>query len=139
MTDCYRLNRFLEAQKPVFNQVIVELRQGRKTSHWMWFIFPQIKGLGSSSMATKFAISNLLEAKAYLEHPVLGPRLVQCTQLVNDVENRSIDDIFGYPDNLKFQSSMTLFDRAAPEEPAFRTALEQYFDGELDVATLSCL
>jgi uncharacterized protein (DUF1810 family) len=119
----------------VFNQVVAELRQGRKTSHWMWFIFPQIKGLGSSSMANKFAISGLSEAKAYLDHPILGPRLVQCTQLVNGVENRSIDDIFGYPDNLKFRSSMTLFHRAAPEEHAFRIAIDKYFNGEFDSAT----
>lgn len=127
--------RFLEAQEPVFKQVLAELSQGRKTSHWMWFIFPQLRGLGSSSMAVKFAISNLAEAKAYLENPVLGPRLVECTQLVNSVENRSIEDIFGYPDNLKFRSSMTLFHRAAPEEQAFRGAIDKYFNGEFDSAT----
>jgi uncharacterized protein (DUF1810 family) len=129
------LDRFLGAQEPVFDQVLAELRRGRKTSHWMWFIFPQIRGLGSSSMAIKFAISDLSEARAYFEHPVLGPRLVQCTELVNAVENRSIDDIFGYPDNLKFRSSMTLFARAAPEEQAFRTAIDKYFNGEFDSAT----
>ncbi len=129
------LSRFLEAQEPVFDQVLGELRRGRKTSHWMWFVFPQIKGLGSSSMAIKFAISNLAEAQAYLAHPVLGPRLVECTQLVNSVENRSIDEIFGYPDNLKFRSSMTLFHRAAPEEQIFRAAIDKYFHGEFDSAT----
>jgi len=129
------LSRFLEGQEPVFDQVLEELRRGRKTSHWMWFIFPQIKGLGSSSMAIKFAISNLAEAQAYLAHAVLGPRLVQCTQLVNAVDNRSIDDIFGYPDNLKFRSSMTLFHRAAPEEQVFRAAIYKYFNGEFDSAT----
>jgi uncharacterized protein (DUF1810 family) len=129
------LSRFLEAQEPVFDQVLEELRRGRKTRHWMWFVFPQIKGLGSSSMAIKFAISNLAEAQAYLAHPVLGPRLIECTQLVNSVENRSIDEIFGYPDNLKFRSSMTLFSRAAPEEQVFRAAIDKYFNGEFDSAT----
>jgi uncharacterized protein (DUF1810 family) len=123
MTDLYSLKRFVDAQAPVYEQVVAELRAGRKRSHWMWFIFPQFAGLGHSEMARRYAISSLDEAKAYLGHPVLGPRLRQCAALVNQVDGRSIEEIFGYPDNLKFQSSMTLFSRAADEDGVFDAAL----------------
>jgi uncharacterized protein (DUF1810 family) len=135
----YDLERFLEAQKDVYEQVTRELRAGRKRGHWMWFIFPQIVGLGHSEMAQYYAISSLAEAAAYLNHPVLGPRLRECTQLVVEVEGRSIDQILGYPDDLKFRSSMTLFSRAGADEPVFRDALRKYFDGVEDLLTLARL
>jgi uncharacterized protein (DUF1810 family) len=139
MDDPYNLGRFVNAQQPVYEQVRAELRAGRKTSHWMWYIFPQIKGLGYSSMATKYAISSLDEAVAYLWHPILGPRLRECCRLVNLAEGRSIDEILGDPDNLKFRSSMTLFARATPENQEFMSALQKYFGGELDQKTLEKL
>ena len=120
MKDPFSLNRFVEAQSRVIDHVCSELRAGRKRSHWMWYIFPQISGLGSSAVAREFAISSLAEAAAYLDHSVLGPRLRTCTELVNAIEGRSIEEVFGYPDYLKFHSSMTLFARAAPNEPVFQ-------------------
>jgi len=137
--DPYNLQRFVDAQNPVFAQVCSELRAGRKRSHWMWFIFPQIQGLGYSPLAQKFAISSLEEAKAYLEHPILGPRLRECCHLVNLIEGRSIEEIFGYPDDLKFRSSMTLFTSATSENQIFKAALEKYFNGELDPSTIERL
>src|SRR5258705_13750048 len=113
MHDPYNLSRFVDAQDPVYEQALAELRQGRKTSHWMWFVFPQIQGLGHSYMAQQFAISSLEEAKAYLQHPILGARLRECTKLVNDTNGRTIHQIFGYPDDLKFHSCMTLFAQAS--------------------------
>jgi uncharacterized protein (DUF1810 family) len=139
MSDPYDLQRFVYAQNAVYDKVCSELRDGRKKSHWMWFIFPQIEGLGSSPLARKFAISSLAEASAYLEHPVLGPRLAECTRLVNLVEGRPIEQIFGYPDDLKFRSSMTLFAHATPANPVFIEALQKYFSGEFDPATLARL
>jgi uncharacterized protein (DUF1810 family) len=139
MDDPYNLKRFEDAQSPVYEQVCSELRAGRKKTHWIWFIFPQIKGLGHSEMASRFAISSLEEAQAYLEHPILGPRLRECTELVNLVERRSIDMIFGYPDDLKFRSSMTLFARAAAGNQVFNEALRKYFKGEPDSSTLERL
>lgn len=139
MSDAYNLQRFVEAQDPVFEQVCSELRAGHKTSHWMWFIFPQLEGLGHSSMAERYAIASREEAKAYLEHPVLGPRLRECTRLVNTIQARSIDEIFGYPDDLKFRSSMTLFARASSDNQVFKDALEKYFAGEPDKLTLERL
>ena len=133
------LQRFVDAQNPVFEQVCAELRQGRKQTHWMWFIFPQIKGLGTSQMATKFAISSRQEAEAYLKHSVLGPRLRECTRLVNQVEGRSVNQIFGYPDDLKFRSSMTLFASTSCENAIFKDALQKYFGGEPDRSTLERL
>ena len=129
-------SRFLEAQEPVYAQVCAELRAGRKTSHWMWFIFPQIAGLGASAMARTFAIASLEEARAYLRHPVLGPRLEECCRLVNRIEGRTIGEIFGYPDDLKFRSSMTLFAHAADDNTVFQEALDKYFGGEFDPLTL---
>ena len=139
MSDPYDLQRFVDAQNPVYDKVCSELRDGRKKSHWMWFVFPQIEGLGSSPMARKFAISSLAEAAAYLEHPVLGPRLTECTRLVNLVEGRSIEQIFGRPDDLKFRSSMTLFARASADNQVFVDALQRHFNGEFDPATLERL
>jgi len=137
--DPHNLQRFLDAQNAVFAQVCSELRAGRKRSHWMWFIFPQIQGLGYSPLARKFAISSLQEAKAYLDHPILGARLKELCRLVNRVEGRSIEEIFGYPDDLKFRSSMTLFAHAASDDQIFRDALEKYFNGEDDPATVERL
>lgn len=130
------LERFVQAQEPVIERVLTELRAGRKSSHWMWFVFPQIRGLGSSPTAQCFAIASRTEAEAYLRHPVLGPRLRECTQLVNAIEGRSPEEIFGYPDNLKFRSSMTLFAHVTPDNQAFLDALRKYFGGEYDPRTL---
>lgn len=138
-TDSHNLGRFVQAQDPVYADVLAELGRGRKSSHWIWFIFPQLAGLGQSSLSRRFAISNLAEARAYLAHPVLGARLRECTDLVNRVEGRAIRAVFGSPDDLKFHSSMTLFHRAAPSEVAFHTALQRYFGGGLDARTLSLL
>jgi uncharacterized protein (DUF1810 family) len=132
VNDPYDLQRFVDAQAPVFEQVCTELREGRKRSHWMWFVFPQIKGLGHSETARRFAISSREEAEAYLQHPVLGPRLRECTRLVNLVEGRSIEQIFGHPDDLKFRSSMTLFANIPSDNRVFQEALQKYFGGKPD-------
>ena len=137
--DPYNLQRFVDAQEPVYQRVCDELRAGRKTSHWMWFIFPQIAGLGRSETARRYAIASRAEARAYLDHPVLGPRLRECTRLVNRVEGRSVHQIFGAPDDLKFHSSMTLFATVAPDEGVFQEALAKYFGGALDQATVERL
>jgi uncharacterized protein (DUF1810 family) len=139
VSDPYNLRRFVDAQDPIYARVCTELRNGRKASHWMWFVFPQLRGLGQSQMAQTFGISSRAEAKAYLKHPVLGARLRECTRLVNLVEGRLIEDIFGYPDDLKFRSSMTLFASVAPEDTAFQDALGKYFGGEPDARTLELL
>jgi uncharacterized protein (DUF1810 family) len=135
MSDPFNLQRFVDAQGAVYDSVCAELRSGRKKTHWMWFIFPQLRGLGFSAMADRFGISSRHEAEAYLKHPILGPRLVECTRLVNLIEGRAIEDIFGYPDNLKFRSSMTLFQSVAGANRAFHDALEKYFDGVPDART----
>ncbi len=137
--DHYNLQRFVDAQNPVFEEVCLELQEGRKKGHWMWFIFPQIEGLGSSPLARKFAISSREEAEAYLNHPILGPRLRHCTRLVTLVEEHSIDQIFGDPDDLKFHSSMTLFANVTSDNQVFRDALHKYFGGELDRLTVERL
>jgi len=139
MDDPNNLQRFVRAQEHIYDQARAELDGGRKTSHWMWFIFPQIQGLGSSETARRYAISSLEEARAYLEHPVLGPRLRDCTRLVNRVERKPIEEIFGYPDNLKFHSSMTLFARANTDNAIFLDALNKYFAGKFDRHTLERL
>jgi len=139
MSDPYDLERFVAAQKPVMDEVRQELRQGRKQTHWMWFVFPQIAGLGHSPTARRYALRSLAEAGAFLEHPVLGPRLIECTAQVNAVEGRTVHDIFGSPDDMKFHSSMTLFHRARLQEDAFRITLDRYFDGREDLATLRIL
>ena len=137
MPDPYHLQRFVDAQASCFAQVRSELAAGKKKTHWMWFIFPQLEGLGSSPMAQRFAISGIEEAKAYLAHPVLGDRLCDCTALVNAVSGRSVEDIFGYPDDLKFHSSLTLFAQAShPENNVFNQALKKYFNGLTDQATM---
>jgi uncharacterized protein (DUF1810 family) len=142
-SDPFRLARFLEAQGRVYAQVRAELIAGRKRSHWMWFIFPQLAGLGSSPTARYYAIGSLREARAYLTHPALGPRLRECTQLVLAVEGRTVAEIFGYPDDLKFRSSMTLFARAGeesrPEDRTFGEALGRCFAGAPDPLTVSLL
>jgi uncharacterized protein (DUF1810 family) len=135
----YDLQRFVAAQEPVLERVRSELRRGRKQSHWMWFVFPQLAGLGSSPTARAYAISSVDEARAYLAHPVLGPRLVECAALAAAVEGGSAAAVFGYPDDLKLRSSMTLFARAAPDEPVFGQVLDRYFDGEPDPRTLELL
>jgi uncharacterized protein (DUF1810 family) len=137
--DPYRLQRFVDAQDSCYAQVHSELAAGRKRTHWMWFVFPQIQGLGSSSMAQRFAISGLDEARAYLAHPVLGRRLRECTTLVNALADRTVEDIFGYPDDLKFHSSVTLFARASEAPSVFTEALTKYFKGAPDQATLDRL
>ncbi len=136
MPSEHDLSRFIEAQASVIDQVRRELEDGRKRSHWMWFVFPQIKGLGHSSTARYYAIASLAEAQAYLRHPVLGQRLSECADLVNRVEGRSVHQIFGSPDDLKFHSSMTLFAQADPTAPVFQTALGKYFGGALDRGTM---
>ncbi len=139
MTDQYHLHRFLTAQAPTYDTVLDELQAGRKSSYWIWFIFPQIAGLGHSAMAQQFAIGSLNEAEAYLQHPTLSPRLRACTQLVLDVNGRSAEEIFGYPDHLKFRSCMTLFLTAATDNALFNNALLKYFDGRPDQMTLDIL
>ena len=139
MDAAFDLERFVLAQEPVITQVRSELKAGRKTTHWMWFVFPQLAGLGFSHRARFYAITSLDGARAYIAHPPLGPRLVECTELVNAVEGRSAHDIFGSPDDLKFHSSMTLFALAAPDEVAFGTALDRCFGGRPDERTLDLL
>lgn len=139
MSDTYDLQRFVEAQQAVYPRVVAELRAGRKRSHWMWFIFPQIEGLGHSAMAQRYAIGSRAEAVAYLEHPLLGPRLRECTRLVNAVADKDIHAILGSPDDMKFKSSMTLFARAAADNADFAAALDKYYGGEFDAATIARL
>jgi len=137
MDDPYDLHRFVAAQNDggTYDRAIGELRRGRKASHWMWFVFPQIAGLGQSAMSRRFAISSLEEAKAYLRHPVLGPRLKQCATTVASVQAGTAEQIFGGVDAQKLRSSMTLFLRADPAEPLFRQVLDKYFGGAPDSAT----
>lgn len=135
----FDLERFVQAQDPVYATVLAELRTGRKRSHWMWFIFPQIAGLGRSEMAQRYAIANGDEAAAYLAHPVLGARLRECASIVAESEGLSAHDIFGHPDELKFRSSMTLFADVAPDEAVFQACIDKYFDGAPDEATLARL
>jgi uncharacterized protein (DUF1810 family) len=139
VNDPYHLQRFIEAQNPVYPQVCAELRSGQKQSHWMWFIFPQLRGLGHSQMAIKFGIASREEAEAYLQHPLLGPRLTECTRLVTEVEGRSIHEILGSPDDLKFRSSMTLFASVTSDNDIFTAALQKYCGGEFDRLTLERL
>jgi len=139
MTEADGLQHFVDAQAPVFAQVLAELRAGRKRSHWMWFVFPQLEGLGHSAMARRYAIASLAQARAYLRHAVLGPRLVSCSTLVLEVSDASIHTIFGSPDDLKFRSSMTLFAQAAPEIDVFDACLRKYFAGAPDPQTLALL
>ncbi|MGA9493989.1 MAG: DUF1810 domain-containing protein [Mycobacterium sp.] len=138
-SDPFDLQRFVDAQARVYAQVIDELRAGHKRSHWIWFVFPQIAGLGSSSTAAHYAVSSLDEARAYLRHDLLGPRLRECTRLVNAIQGRSIRQIFGSPDDMKVRSSMTLFARATDDNGDFVELLARYYDGEEDPLTLQRL
>jgi uncharacterized protein (DUF1810 family) len=137
--DPFNLERFVAAQDPIYHRVIGELRHGLKQSHWMWFVFPQITGLGHSAMAERYAISSLDEARAYLAHRILGPRLLECTQAVLDIDGKSAHAIFGSPDDVKFHSSMTLFARASNDATPFRAALDKYFDSKEDAGTLALI
>ncbi len=139
MDDPYNLQRFVTAQAPVFKQVVAELERGRKTSHWMWFIFPQLRGLGRSPMAMTYALSGLAEAKAYLDHPILGPRLAECTGLINALGGSDAEAVFGSIDAVKLRSCLTLFGRAAGSGSPYQLALEKYFDGQPDPATTELL
>jgi uncharacterized protein (DUF1810 family) len=138
-SDPFDLQRFVDAQARVYAGVVDELRAGRKRSHWIWFIFPQIAGLGSSATSARYAISSLDEAQAFLRHDVLGPRLRECTRLVNAVQNRSLSEIFGSPDDMKVHSSMTLFARATDDNRDFVELLARYCDGQADPLTLQRL
>jgi len=139
MESPFELERFVAAQRDVYSVALAELRAGRKRSHWMWFVFPQVAGLGHSAMAQKYAIRSGDEAAAYLAHPLLGPRLRECAQAVLAHRDESVDAIFGHPDNLKFQSSMTLFADVAPHEAVFQDCLDAFFDGRSDPETLARL
>jgi uncharacterized protein (DUF1810 family) len=139
VSDPYNLQRFIDAQEKVLDAVRSELRAGRKTSHWMWFVFPQIEGLGHSAVAKHFALSSRQEAQAYLNHPLLRARLIECVRLLLSVEGRTIGDILGHPDDLKFRSSMTLFARVARDTTIFQDALDKYFAGEPDPRTIERL
>ncbi|OBH62267.1 calpastatin [Mycobacterium colombiense] len=137
--DPFDLKRFVDAQEPVYGDVVDELRAGRKRSHWMWFVFPQLRGLGGSAMAARFGIASREEAGAYLRHELLGPRLRECARLVTAVQGRSIGQIFGSPDDLKLCSSMTLFARATDDNKDFLAVLDKYYDGRQDRLTLERL
>ena len=137
MSDPHDLQRFVGAQAGVIDAVRKELRTGRKRSHWMWFVFPQLRGLGMSSTAQFYGIASLDEARAYLGHPVLGPRLRECCALMLAVPGRSAHEILGSPDDLKFRSCLTLFSLAAPEEAVFRQGLERFYAGEPDPRTVA--
>ena len=136
MDDPYDLERFVEAQRGVYEQACAELRRGRKTGHWMWFIFPQIAGLGMSAMSQRFAIGSLGEARAYLGHSILGPRLKGICEIVLGIEGRTAEEIFGWPDDVKLRSSMTLFAAASGDELLFVEVLGKYFGGERDEKTV---
>lgn len=134
--DPYDLQRFLRAQEPIYATALAELRGGQKRSHWMWFIFPQIEGLGQSPTSKYYAIKSLTEAQAYLQHPVLGPRLRECAEAILAIEGRSAAEIFGFPDDLKLRSSMTLFAALAGADSVFARVLERFYDGRPDGQTL---
>jgi uncharacterized protein (DUF1810 family) len=137
--DPYNLRRFVEAQAEDYEQALAEIRRGRKSSHWMWYIFPQFEGLGHSSMSRRYAIKSLAEAKSYLAHPVLGPRLLACAESAWRVEGRSALDIFGSPDDIKLRSCATLFAAVSPPGSVFERLLDKYFEGKADEKTLHLL
>jgi uncharacterized protein (DUF1810 family) len=137
--DQYQLQRFVDAQEGIYANVVEELTQGRKRSHWMWFVFPQLRGLGSSPTAVRFGISSADEARAYLAHELLGSRLRECARLVARIDGRSAQDVFGWPDDMKLRSSMTLFARASDDNADFVAVLEKFYGGEEDPATLARL
>ncbi len=136
--DAFDLDRFVRAQAPVMDRVEEELRAGRKRTHWMWFVFPQLRGLGSSPTAQLYGIGSLAEARALASHPVLGRRLVTCTGIVNGLSGRTAAEIFGWPDEMKFRSSLTLFEAAGGDQ-AFAAGLDRFFDGRRDEATIRLL
>jgi uncharacterized protein (DUF1810 family) len=138
-SDPFDLQRFVDAQGRVYDTVLGELRGGRKRSHWMWFVFPQLRGLGSSPTAVRFAISSIDEARAYLDHELLGARLRECTDLVRRIDGRTAEEIFGWPDDMKLRSSMTLFARATDDNEEFVAVLDKFYGGEEDPATLAQL
>ncbi|MFI5508209.1 DUF1810 domain-containing protein [Mycobacterium sp. NPDC051804] len=137
--DPFDLQRFVDAQDRAYDTALAELRGGRKRSHWIWFVFPQLQGLGRSSTAIRYGITSLAEAKAYLDHPMLGPRLRECAQVVAGIQGATADDIFGWPDNLKVRSSMTLFARATADNAEFRAVLDRLYDGVEDELTVEQL
>ncbi len=139
MNDIYQLQRFLDAQEDIYPNVVRELKQGRKESHWIWYIFPQVKGLGKSHISQKYALGSLDEATSYVQHPILGNRLYECTEIVVDTEGSTVEHIFGYPDYLKFHSSMTLFSQVENHNPLFDSALRKYFNNKKDQLTLDTL
>jgi uncharacterized protein (DUF1810 family) len=139
VSDPFDLRRFVDAQAGTHEQALAELRAGAKRSHWMWFVFPQVAGLGRSAMAQRYAVGGLDEARAYLAHPVLGPRLVEAAEVLTGLTARSADQVFGPVDAVKLRSSMTLFAAAAPDEPVFRAVLDQWFGGAEDDATTARL
>jgi uncharacterized protein (DUF1810 family) len=139
MIGAHKLQHFVDAQAPVYQSVLAELEGGKKRSHWMWFIFPQLRGLGRSEMAQRYALDSLADARSYLAHPILGARLFECSALVCAIQDRPIAAIFGTPDDMKFHSCMTLFSQARPEHPIFIECLQKYFDGRPDAATLALL
>jgi len=137
--DRFDLTRFISAQEMVYGRVFSELRNGRKRTHWMWFIFPQIDGLGNSSTTKRYAVKSKEEAEQYLNHSILGKRLKECAEAVLAIEGRSISEIFGYPDDLKLKSSLTLFSSLADSDPVFSSILDKYFNGERDIRTIEIL
>lgn len=137
--DPFDLERFVDAQEPIYSTAVGELTAGKKRSHWMWFVFPQLRGLGSSPTAVRFAISSADEARAYLAHELLGPRLHECARLAAGIDGRSAEDIFGWPDDMKLRSSMTLFARTADDNADFVAVLDKFYGGEEDRATLALL
>lgn len=137
--DPYQLQRFLDAQEPLYDRVVQELKNGAKRSHWMWFIFPQLRGLGWSEMAQLYAIRDLDEARAYLAHPILGGRLLECCRLLNELQGKTVSEILGHPDNLKLRSSLTLFHLAAPQEKLFLSLLEKFYACKMDEKTVDLL
>jgi uncharacterized protein (DUF1810 family) len=138
-TDPLNLDRFLEAQAGIYDQALAEIRRGEKRSHWMWFIFPQIEGLGHSSTARFFSIKSAAEAKAYLQHPVLGHRLTECSEALLQLKGKTASEIFGYPDDLKLRSSMTLFAGVSPPGSVFSQVIERYYEGRFDQRTIELL
>lgn len=139
MSNEPNLNRFLEAQKNTFERAFDEIKAGMKRSHWMWFIFPQIRGLGYSEMANKYGIANLKEAEVYLDHPILGQRLISISKLLPEIKGKSAYEVFGSPDDMKLRSSMTLFASVEHADPVFKQVLDQYFEGEKDERTISLI
>ncbi|MGN8259328.1 DUF1810 domain-containing protein [Pseudomonas sp. SMSB3] len=139
MTSVHPLQRFIDAQNPVYDHVLQELQAGRKRSHWMWYVFPQLKGLGHSAMAVRYGLEGAEEARAYLDHPVLGPRLRTCVGALLEHSGKTAKQILGSPDDLKLRSCLTLFGQVAPEDPLFQLALMQFYDGEPDRLTCAIL